>query len=85
MMLIESQIEAHHDELQKYAVQAMMIRKAYHSKKLKMDDLYKRPSDVVKAEKEYDNAKEMMNHTKEWLAQFTFKEKEVKNNAKSSR
>lgn len=79
-MLIESQTERHYDDIQKMAVQAMMNRKAYHAKKLKMDDLFKRPKDVVKAEKEIEHAKDMIKHTNEWLNQYVFKPKEVKKN-----
>ena len=49
-ILMQAETERRYDEYETMANQAMMIRAAYHAKRLKQRDLFKRPA--TEAEKE---------------------------------
>ncbi len=64
---MSAQVERRYDEYETMASEAMMMRSAYHAKKLKYSDLYKRPNvDENKAESMRTRA----DYTMEWLSQF---------------
>ena len=68
---MRAQVERRHDEYERMAYEAMMLRQAYHAKRLKPSDLYKRP---VNEEAEKARSVELQNkteHASEWLSQFT--------------
>lgn len=52
------------------ATHAMMIRSAYHAKKLKSTDLFKRPVDGELAKEEVKDIKAKQADTMRWLSQF---------------
>lgn len=58
--------EAVYDEYERMAGHAMMIRAAYHAKKLKQTQLFRRPSDVEKAKERRKRSDDIM----DWLSQF---------------
>lgn len=50
---------------------AMMTRQAYHAKRLKPSDLFKRPVDVAKAQEKSEELIDKAENATEWLSQFT--------------
>lgn len=64
-----------YDQLEIEAVKALMMRTVYHhdpKKKLKPDDLFKRPDKESMKQKQVENLKEKLKHQEEWLNQFQF-------------
>ncbi|PEY32718.1 hypothetical protein CN354_20800 [Bacillus cereus] len=73
-LLLEEAKEMQHDEMEKLAIQAILVRSAVYSKKKKLQssDLIKRKSDESKAEEHIEDLKEKFSHQQEWLNQFNF-------------
>lgn len=62
--------ESVYDEYERMAQEAMMARAAYHAKKLKPADLFKRPVDEDLAENKVKEMRERSDETMRWLSQF---------------
>lgn len=76
-LLLESQIEKNYDEMEKQAVQALMMRKAYHTKpkkNLKVNDFFKRPSkhDQDPKQENIEDKKKRLDQQQQWLSRFNF-------------
>lgn len=63
-------VERFYDDYSRMAEQAMMMRNAYHAKKLKQADLFRRPTDADKAIKKAEDARKRTEEATEWLSQF---------------
>ncbi len=59
-----------YDDYERMAFQAMMMRGAYHAKKLKQSDLFDRPKDVKTAKISADEIRAKQAETMRWLSQF---------------
>lgn len=62
--------ESVYDEYERMASHAMMIRAAYHAKKLKPSQLFKRPKDEEVAKNKAEDMRARSEETMKWLAQF---------------
>lgn len=62
--------ESVYDEYDRMATEAMMMRAAYHAKKLKQSQLFKRPTDGDQARNKAEEMRERSEETMKWLAQF---------------
>lgn len=71
-MLMDVQVQKNYDHQEQMAYEALMMRAAYHAKKLKKEDLFKRPSDDKVTEQTMEQAKKQMRRQQQWLAQFSF-------------
>ena len=71
-ILMRAEQESRLDGYERMASHSMMIRQAYHAKKLKYSDLFKRPTDVSKAQKKAEDLLEQNRRASEWLSQFNF-------------
>ena len=69
-IMLAAQRERQYDEMELMAIQAMMIRQAYHAKRLKQSDLFRRPVDEEKARSKADEIQERTKKRMEWLSQF---------------
>lgn len=69
-ILMSAQVERQYDTYERMANEAMMMRQAYHAKKLKTSQLFKRPVDEEKASKEAEDMHMKAESTMEWLSQF---------------
>ncbi|MCG7345306.1 hypothetical protein MHZ92_14295 [Sporosarcina sp. ACRSL] len=70
-IMIRAQAGRNEDEYERMAHAAMMNRQAYHAKKLKFSDLFKRPSDKVADKTKLKTLKEKTREANEWLAGLT--------------
>lgn len=59
-----------YDEYERMASQAMMTRAAYHAKKLKPSQLFKRPVDGSSVKNRAEHVRKRTEETMKWLAQF---------------
>lgn len=59
-----------YDDYERMVSMAIMNRQAYHAKKLKPSDLFKRPTDEVKANKKAETRQVKTDAQIEWLSQF---------------
>ena len=76
LIMMDAYVERTYDELDRLATQAMMMRQAYHAKKLKHTDLFKRPSSDVSTQVTAEDIRKKQEDTLKWLAQFKeFKDK----------
>lgn len=66
---MRANVERIYDEYERMAVEAMMIRSAYHAKKLRRNDLFKRPRPEDK-EKTLDGVKERQRAIMDRLSKF---------------
>ena len=69
-IMLAAQRERQYDEMELMAIQAMMIRQAYHAKRLKQSDLFRRPVDEETAKSRADEIQERTEKRMEWLSQF---------------
>lgn len=67
---MRAQVERKYDDMERMASMAMMIRQAYHAKKLKQSDLYQRPTDEDTARDRAEGARAKSDYTMRWLSQF---------------
>ena len=67
---MRAQTERMYDEYERMAYQAMMMRGAYHAKKLKQSDLFERPKDGKSAKVSADDIRAKQAETMRWLSQF---------------
>lgn len=75
-ILMRAETESRHDDYERMTTEASFMRQAYHAKKFKPSDLYKRP-DGSKRDKRM-TAKELKEYTEQQqalLTQFTFAKK----------
>jgi len=68
---LRAQGERQADEYERMANEAMMMRQAYHAKRLKASDLFKRRSESETKTADLADMKEKTARTNEWLAQLT--------------
>src|SRR5690625_429931 len=68
-IMMAANVERTYDDYEKMAVQALMNRQGYHSKKLKKSQLFKRPSDIDTG-KTADDVKERQRAIIERLERF---------------
>jgi len=68
--MMRAQVERRYDEYEHMASMAMMTRQAYHAKKLKQTDLFKRPLDEDIAKDKAEEARNRSEYTMKWLSQF---------------
>ena len=68
---MRAQGERRSDEYERMADAALMARQAYHAKRLKRSDLFKRPVDVGEAEAKSEELVDKAEHATEWMSQFT--------------
>lgn len=73
---MQAHTESVYDDYERMATQAMMMRSAYHAKKLKQADLFKRPSDSERSTEGLRELKEKTAEMNEWLAGVTTARKE---------
>lgn len=59
-----------YDEYDRMAYQAMMMRGAYHAKKIKQSDLFTRPKDGKTSKVTADDVRAKQAETMRWLSQF---------------
>lgn len=69
-ILLEAQQERHYDEMERMAIQAMMNRHAYHAKRLKQTQLFKRPTEFKESIRTIEDLEREEKETMEWLSQF---------------
>lgn len=69
--MLRAQAGRNDDDYERMAHAALMQRQAYHAKKLKLSDLYKRPSDKVADKSRLQSLKEKTREANEWLAGLT--------------
>ena len=62
--------ESFYDSYEKKAQQAMMVRAAYHAKKLKATDLFRRPVDEAAAKSRAEEMRERSDYAMRWISQF---------------
>lgn len=72
---MRAQQESIADEYEKMAYQSMMIRSAYHAKKLKHSDLFNRDA-TTKPKQDFAEVKADMRKQQEWLDGLTVKSAE---------
>lgn len=68
---MQAENERRYDEYDKLATQAMWIRSAFHAKKLKKSDLFKRPNgndDKPRDRKSLDEMRREVDEINAWLA-----------------
>lgn len=70
-IMMRANVERKYDEYEDMAVQAMMHRQATNAKRLKKDDLFKRPKDEVVEKNKADKLMKQSEHATEWLSQFS--------------
>ncbi|MEK3887251.1 hypothetical protein [Bacillus sp. FSL K6-3431] len=68
--MMRAQTERKHDEYERMTHEAFMMRQAYHAKRLKPSDLFKRPIDEGVAKSKSVDLQEKAENATEWLAQF---------------
>lgn len=73
-ILMRAQNEKNSDDLEAKAYLALMIESAHRTKRPKLSDLYKRPTDADKAKKKAEDLLKQNRHASEWLSQFNFGE-----------
>jgi len=69
-ILMSAQIERTYDEYERFAAQAMMNRQAYHAKKLKQSQLFKRPAGEVGTDKTVEDVRDRQESIMNRLEQF---------------
>lgn len=69
-ILMKAETESAFDNYEDMSMAALMNRQAYHAKKLKATDLFKRPVDDVEAKNRQKDKIQQQRHAEEWLAQF---------------
>lgn len=69
-IMLAAQRERQYDEMELMAIRAMMNRQAYHAKRLKQTDLFRRPVDEETAKSRADEIQERTEKRMEWLSQF---------------
>ncbi len=62
--------ESVYDEYERMSTEAMMMRAAYHAKKLKQSQLFKRPTNADVAKDKSEDMRERSEEVMKWLAQF---------------
>lgn len=75
-ILMKAQQERQYDVYERMATEAMFVRQAYHAKKLKPSELFKRPNGTEREGRM--TAKELREYTEQQqtlLSQFTFAKK----------
>ena len=77
--MLDAQVERQYDEYERMAQEAMMMRGAYHAKKLKATDLFKRPKGSVKVREGLTDMKKETERLNDWLATLTPTRKEDAN------
>lgn len=70
MIETAANVERLYDESERMAMSAMMTRQAYHAKKLKHSDLFKRPVADEVANKKAKESHKRTEEITEWLSQF---------------
>lgn len=75
-ILMRAETESRHDDYERMTTEAMFVRQAYHAKKLKPSDLFKRP-DGSKRDKRMtrEELREYTEQQQAVLAQFSFAKK----------
>lgn len=63
-------VEANNDEYEKQALLAIWHRKAQHEKRIKTTDLFKRPKDEERAQKNVEDIRAKQAETMRWLSQI---------------
>lgn len=69
--MLRAQAGRSDDEYERMAHAAMMQRQAYHAKKLKLSDLFKRSADKAADKSRLKTLKEKTREANEWLAGLT--------------
>lgn len=67
---MDAQRERLYDQYEQSARQAMMQRAAYHAKKLKETDLFKRPTDADTVKVKTQESRAKAEDAMAWIAQF---------------
>jgi len=68
--MMAAQVERKYDEYERMAMQAMMMRAAYHKEKLRQSDLFKRPTGKIKTDKTAEDIEERQRAIIERLSKF---------------
>ncbi len=68
--MVKADDERRYDEMERMARQALMNRQAYHAKRLKESDLFRRPTEFQKAVRTVEDLEREEKETMEWLSQF---------------
>lgn len=63
-------VEGLYDEYERMAIMAMMNRQAYHAKKLKQNDLFKRPTYEAMAKQKADRQADKKEKITEWMSRI---------------
>ena len=69
-ILMSAHVERIYDEMERKANEAMMIRAAYHAKKLRQSDLFRRPAAGAKSEKTAEDVEGRQREIIERLSKF---------------
>ena len=69
-LMMAAQVERKYDEYERMAMQAMMMRAAYHKEKLRQSDLFKRPTGEIKSDKTAEDIEERQRAIIERLSKF---------------
>lgn len=69
-IMMRSNVERKYDEYEDMAYNALMVRQAVNSKRLKKSDLFKRPEDEEAAERKIEELQAKSDHATEWMSQF---------------
>jgi len=69
-LMMAAQVERKYDEYERMAMQAMMMRAAYHKEKLRQSDLFKRPAAGAKSEKTAEDVEGRQQAIIERLSKF---------------
>lgn len=67
-IMMSANVERVYDEYELRAVEAMMTRSAYHAKKLKQSDLFKRPTDEEEAKKKAEESHDKKKVVMDWMS-----------------
>lgn len=69
-IMMAAQVERGYDDQERLASSAMMIRHANNAKKVRMKDLFERPSDAKKEIAKADVMRKKADEQLAWLSQF---------------
>jgi len=72
---MRAQQERRYDEYENMRLDALMTRQAYHAKKLKPDDLFKRPNGSERKGKSKQELREQMEQQQAFLDRLSFAKK----------
>jgi len=69
-ILMSANVERIYDEYERMTMFAMMNRQAYHAKKLKPSDMFKRPNDDKNTNRTAEDVKERQNNIMKKLSKY---------------